>query len=297
MSGSSVTPPQEKTPPKNQTSADVDADKPKKRLAVASTAIGTGFVILVVVLVYHPPLSDLAALITALATLAIAAFTFTLWDATREIRESADATAERQFAMMEAQRVVMADQQTAMEGQVSAMDAIAKSVAESAEAAKIAGMLVKEQLAMMRRQHVANNLPLVTVEVVNIDYRDDTNLFLHFRVGNFGNTVARITGCRTCDGFHQGDLTKPTVWGTPISDHPRIVGESLPHGELLPGVHTCNKMNVAYHAVSGGSDFFAGTTLLLDIEISYDDEVGDHRGVHLHLIYEPLSKRFGTSST
>ena len=140
-------------------------------------------------------------IVSAIAAAFIAYFTFTLWDATREMRESANATAERQFAIMDAQRI--------------AMTAIADAVSISAAAAQGALEAVQEQVAVTKRLHVSQHPPVLRLTDMQIVDSGDGQLSITFGVVNDGDTDATISRTKTNDGFIHRP-TKRGLSGTPV---------------------------------------------------------------------------------
>ena len=201
-------------------------------------------------------------LVSAVAAAFIAYFTYTLWDATREIRKSADSTAERQFTIMDAQRV--------------AMTAIADAVAVNAAAAQGALEAVKEQVAIAKRLHVSQHPPVLRLIDVKIVESDAGPMSMKSSgITNDGDTDASISRTKTSDGF----IHRPTqngLSGAPVENDASLLGRTIKPRHVLTGSHRCNCESIesAYVGVSGGD---ASTVLMFGGFIGFIDENGQYR--------------------
>ena len=163
--------------------------------------------------------------LTALATVAVAFYTATLYVATQQIRESADATAERQFSLTEKTLAVMADQQVAMA-------AIADSMATNTD-------MVREMTALYRRMMAASHPPALTITKARIAAGPDGTTVIKCLLWNKGISAATIIATY----MHDTILGRAGGYdGEAVHDTPDLVGQTLECEKAIAFTHICTNV-------------------------------------------------------
>jgi hypothetical protein len=273
------------------------AAKPVKQVsplvaAVALTTFGLGMFAVAFALVatmkygkdVSEPLIAAGAVISAIASGFIAWFTYTLWDATREIRESADATAERQ-------QLVMGAQQTAMENTAKAMQALASASERSEE--------------LTRRRWAAEKPPELRLRNAYLVDSDDGAPIIHFTIDNTGHSDATITESYMYDSV-EGHVNLDTVLNRKKADV--LAGAVIQRGFPHEADHQCVAIKAAdmgpkpeigaQLAAAMGGLKLAGVGTFPDLRFSasihFTTEGGTPEQVSFNVRCQPPSRWFDT---
>ena len=172
---------------------------------------------LIALYINRESLKDYKEVITALATVIIAWFTKTLFEATDEIRKGGEETTA----------VAMIAQQTAMEDMAKAMRAMADASAGSEE--------------IIRRQFVRDSPPIIRLDSARLVVAENHPVYIMFQISNRGYSDATVRRCFLHDTVLNGELPKARPFPSYDSTTDKLIGKTISYGSPILSVFTCSE--------------------------------------------------------